>query len=245
MVERPSDPERKGFAPDIKLPGGAETGMPDARPTVTPDDTYDATWTERMLNSLVAWGRRERGLMRHAHSDAGSYVAYSARPQPIPATARGAVDRGTVEFEPSEDERRARLALRAAYAATTVVIHRKRVARRWLVLAACAIGGLGMIGTYRGRASTTSLRGNAGIVPTTTPVATTQPSTFVPVPSETVADPTIPATTTSVERPVVAAPPRRHAPPQPRPQARTAVVPPASSSHGETHRDFVDVVNHY
>jgi hypothetical protein len=244
MVERPAEPDHDAYVPESKPRAEDEIDLPDTPPTITTDDAYDATWTERMLNSLVAWGRRDRALVRHAHSDARSYVAYSARARLIPAAPKGTVDRGTVELEPSDDAHRALHALRAQYAASTVVVHPKRFSWWWVVLAVCATGGLCLIGTNRDSKTTTTSRGDATNSSHTLPAETSPPLVPAPAPTEPVAVPASPAATASPERHSFVDPPRR----QPRAQAHQSTThgtPPASSSLGKAHREFLDVVNQY
>ncbi len=245
MVEHPAEPDPDAYVPASKPQAADDTGLPDTPPTITKDDAYDATWTERMLNSLVAWGRRDRALLRHAHSDARSYVAYSARARPIAAAAKGTVDRGTVELEPSEDAEGALHALRAQYAATTVVIHHKRFSWWWVALAVCATGGLCLIETNRDVKTTTTSRSDAEKPSHTLSAEKPPPWVPAPAPTEPVALPVSPAATASPERRSFVDTPRRQSRAQLQVQATINAAPTASSSLGKAHREFVDVVNQY
>jgi hypothetical protein len=123
----PVKPPKQG---DERSPASA-TG---AAPTSPDEGKYDAAWTARVLNSMAAWGRRERGLVRGSDSAGRGYVAYDATARPASATAEKHTDLGSVEVAESlqrEQERQ-----RAERTATTIVIGRQRWPWRWLV-AAC------------------------------------------------------------------------------------------------------------
>jgi hypothetical protein len=133
LVASDSDPGARVVKPlkqrDERSPASA-TG---AEPTSPEQSTYDAAWTARVLNSMAAWGRRERGLVRGRDSAGRGYVAYDATASPASATPEKHADLASVKVADSiRREQESQLAERTA---TTLVIAGQRRQRRWLLAA--------------------------------------------------------------------------------------------------------------
>jgi hypothetical protein len=200
----------------------------------------EAAWTERMLNSLVASGRRERGLQRRPHSDARSYAAYDAVAQPAAPTAKGTVDRGTVEVAPGEAAPCEQEDERARRVATTVTLRPRRSSWSWIAVAAVACGMACAAAMAWPAKRATDVPPPRPLAAATAPESPTVHASGASEP----AVPARPATTGTVEARPAVAPVTRIAEPPNRPPLTATPTPSGSDAHG-AHRPFVDVVNRY
>jgi hypothetical protein len=112
-----------------------------AEPASPQEGTYDAAWTARVLNSMAAWGRRERQLVRGRDSAGRGYVAYDTTARPASVTAEKHADLGSVEV--TDSIRREQECERGQRAATTLVIGRRRRPSPWVL--AMSLGAVAAI----------------------------------------------------------------------------------------------------
>jgi hypothetical protein len=211
------------------------------------EPTYDAAWTARMLNSMAAWRRRDRRLVRDADSAGRGYVAYHATARPANATEGARMDRGTVEIADGESARWEQDQQRLERAATTIVLARRR-SSGWLALAVL-LAGLGTAGViWAGRMTDrwAAHKRPANVTASALPQPTaTAPAALPPVSTENDRDLAAPIGIGSAQLRTMTATPRREPPMRSHPAVAPAPAPAMAVGADAGDRPFVDVVNRY
>lgn len=253
MLGRRSDSGDTGAS--VALPKAAHqepnAGLADHSSSEAPNEreegTRDTAWTVRLLGSLVAWGRRDRGLVRSAQSAGHDYAAYDAPATAPRVTARGRVDLGTVEVAdtsrlcpPKEDHDK----LRAERAAPTVKVAFRRRSRRWAVAACLAALGATWVAAKH-RFASQSVSEPSGV------------ATRAPAPASPRADPSLspqlasvpsessPPSAANVDRQTMPSAPKREPAASKHEPLKVAPSPSSSEAHGPAGRQFIDVMTRY